>query len=104
MSLPPLDDCYASDGALVNACSYSFESLYLARCTASASPQDAAPPTAEELQSTLTELYGLDRERINERVLEWAAVAGWCTERQTGSDGASYVAFAPPACAPRATT
>lgn len=42
------------------------------------------------------ELYKLERDDLNARVWEWATVAGWDTEMQTGKDGKEYRAFAPP--------
>jgi len=86
--------CRASTGALVNACHYSFADLYRAAQLA-ATPR--VSPTESETKAALARLYAQPRELINAEVEAWAATAGWCTEEQRGSDGGTYIAFAPPA-------
>lgn len=38
---------------------------------------------------------GLSQSKKNEKVRQWAALAGWQTLDRIGSDGQLYVAFAP---------
>jgi hypothetical protein len=64
-------------------CAYSFADLFKAAVK--------REPASEELKS----LYALPQTVRNEKVKEWAEIAGWETRERTGSDGKIYVAFAP---------
>ena len=85
-----LEQCGCKRERLSNACHYSFQDLYRAKCAALGQAGDNAAEACAAL-------YKRDRDAINETVREWAEAAGWETEMHRGSDGQEYRAFAPEA-------
>ena len=85
-----LEQCGCKRERLSNACHYSFQDLYRAKCAALGQAGDDAADACAAL-------YKRDRDAINETVREWAEAAGWETEMHHGSDGQEYRAFAPEA-------
>ena len=85
-----LEQCGCKRERLSNACHYSFQDLYRAKCA-------ALGQTGDDAAEACAALYKRDRDAINETVREWADVAGWETEMHRGSDGQEYRAFAPEA-------
>ena len=85
-----LEQCGCKRERLSNACHYSFQDLYRAKCAALGQAGDDAADACAAL-------YKRDRDAINETVREWAEAAGWETEMHRGSDGQEYRAFAPEA-------
>ena len=83
-----LEQCGCKRERLSNACHYSFQDLYRAKCAALGQAGDDAAEACAAL-------YKRDRDAINETVREWAEAAGWETEMHRGSDGQEYRAFAP---------
>jgi hypothetical protein len=65
-------------------CSYSFKDLYRAA-------HGGKEPKAGELRL----LYALSQQERNRIVMDWARMAAWQTKERKGSDGISYLAFAP---------
>jgi|GEM_PF-2271164 hypothetical protein len=64
-------------------CAYGFRDLYTAA--------HGRQPTKDELRS----LYSLPQDKKNEVVNSWAKSAKWETKERKGSDGVTYLAFAP---------
>lgn len=48
-------------------------------------------PTQEEAKSFIT----LPREKRNADIKQWVKAAGWETRNRTGTDGNTYLSFAP---------
>jgi len=85
-----LAQCGCKRERLSNACDYSFQDLYRARC-------EALGQAGDDAATACAALYKGGRDAINETVREWAETAGWETEMHRGSDGQEYRAFAPEA-------
>ena len=64
-------------------CAYSFRDLYIAA--------HKREPKDKELKN----LYSLQQNERNRIVKHWSEVAGWQTRERRGSDGVTYLAFAP---------
>lgn len=64
-------------------CAFSFRDLFIAAY--------GREPDGRELQL----LYALSQEERNKTVKRWAKKADWEVTERTGSDGVTYLAFAP---------
>jgi len=64
-------------------CAFSFADLFRAA--------QNREPTEQELVA----LYALPQDLRNEKVQRWAQTAGWETRARVGTDGQTYLAFAP---------
>ena len=64
-------------------CAYSFDDLFVAAHARSMNSEKCNGFTRQ------------DQSRRNALVRQWAATAGWHTKDRLGSDGKTYIAFAP---------